>query len=303
MSTASAQVLGVVHGRPAFDVPAGACDCHVHVFGPAARFPYDAGRVYTPGDASIEQLLAHQAVLGLSRLVVVHPSPYGTDNACTIDALHKLGAQSRGVAVIDPATATDAELTAMHAAGVRGVRANLATTGVSDPTAAWNLLRRLADRAGALGWHVQTFTTLAVIDALADRLKGLGVTLVVDHFGGAKAELGPGQPGFARLLSLVADGRAYVKLSAVHRSSKLPDAADVEPLARALIDANPERMLWASDWPHTGGERRTGKLRDEIEPFRPIDDGEALDRLRSWTRSARELELILVDNPARLYGF
>ncbi len=303
MPSTSATIHGVTHSRTAFPVPVGACDCHVHVFGPVARFPYDKTRVYTPGDASIEDLLAHQTALGLSRLVIVHPSPYGIDNRCSIDALHRLGARARGVAVIDPATISDTELKSMHASGMRGARANLSTTGISDPSAAWDILRRLADRVGPLGWHVQTFTAMAVIDALADRLKGLGVTLVVDHFGGARGELGISQQGFASLLSLVAAGQTYVKLSGTYRSSKMADASDMVPLARALIDTNPKRMLWGSDWPHPGGSRHAGTELDSIEPFHPIDDGAALNRLHSWTSSAQELQQILVDNPARLYGF
>ena len=290
--------------KPKFVLPPGACDAHVHVFGPGETFPWSPSRVYTPGDASVESLLAHQTALKLSRVVVVHPSPYGTDNACTLDALRRLGARARGVAVIDPTTITDAELVAMQDVGIRGCRANLQTGGVSDPNASWDILRRLRDRISPLGWHVQVFTSLAVIEALHDRLKDFGVMLVVDHFGGAKSALGIGQPGFAALLSLVAKGQAHVKLSAAYRVSDQQGAADVLPLARALISANPDAMLWGSDWPHPGGAKREGALRDEIEPFHVVDDGAALNRLATWVDGdATQLRRILVDNPARLYGF
>lgn len=296
-------IHGVTHTKPAFDVPAGATDCHVHVFGPGNAYPWAASRVYTPGDASIESLDAHQRALGLSRVVIVHPSPYGNDNACSIDAIARLGKKARGVAVIDPAAITDHALRALDNSGMRGARANLSTAGVADPKSAWAALSAIRDRIRPLGWHLQTFTSLAVIDALGDRLDTLGVPLVVDHFGGAKAALGPTQPGFDVLLRLVGAGKAYVKLSGAYRVSKAADFADVAPLARALIAANPERMLWGSDWPHPGGTLHVGQLRNEIEPFHAIDDGAALNRLNGWAGSAEMTKRILVDNPTRLYGY
>jgi predicted TIM-barrel fold metal-dependent hydrolase len=299
-----AAIHGVRHTKPAFVVPDGATDCHVHVFGPAHRFPYTAERVYTPGDASIANLQAHQRALGLSRVVMVQPSPYGTDNACAVDAIARLGDRARGVAVIDPHAISDDELSALHKSGMRGARANLQTTGILDPRSALDTLTVLSDRIAPLGWHLQTFTNLAVINALGSELHKLRTTLVVDHFGGAKAALGTSQPGFDVLLSLVEKGRAYVKLSAAYRVSAQTGAADASPLARALIAANPDRMLWGSDWPHPGGSQRKGSLRDEIEPFFPIDDGAALNQLAGWVdRDRALLRRILVENPARLYGY
>jgi predicted TIM-barrel fold metal-dependent hydrolase len=301
-ATRQIAIHGVTHGAPAFAVPPGACDCHVHVFGPAARFPYAAGRGYTPGDASIESLLALQAALGLERVVVVQASPYGTDNACTVDALRRLGARARGVAVIDAAT-TGAALADMHEAGVRGVRVNLESAGQHDPDAARGLLVAAAARAAPLGWHVQTYTSLDVIVALKDTILALPVPLVIDHFGRAPAAAGVDHPGFRVLLSLVDSGRVWVKLSAPHRVSTAPDCADAAALARALMRANPERMVWGSDWPHPGGTPGASRRPEVIEPFHPIDDGRALNRLAEWTASAAELEAILVHNPARLYDF
>ena len=294
-----ATVLGVTHAAPRFEVPAGACDCHVHVFGPAARYPFDPGRAYTPGDASVEELLALHDVLGLERVVIVHPSPYGTDNRCTVDASRRLGERARAVAVVDPGLGTE-ELREMHAAGVRGVRVNLETAGQHDPAAAGALLEAAAHQVAPLGWHVQTYTNMAVIGALHEALMRLPVPLVVDHFGRARAEAGTGQAGFPELLALVRAGRAYVKISAPHRISDRPDCADAGPLARALFEANPERVVWGSDWPHPGGARRDIAA---IEPFNPIDDGAALNRLAEWFPDAEARRLILVENPARLYGF
>lgn len=298
-------ILGVAHGAPGFAVPEGACDCHTHVFGPAERFAFAADRLYTPGEALTEDLFAHQLRLGLDRVVIVQPSCYGTDNACTIAGIRALGpARARGVAVIG-ADADDAALAALHAAGIRGVRLNLETSGNNDPDAARAALRGTAARVAPFGWHVQVFTNLGVIAALGGAVQALPVPLVVDHFGKARGDAGLSQPGFDMLLGLVRDGHAYVKLSAPHRVSAQPGYADAAPLAQALIAANPDRMLWGSDWPHPGGAPPGGKRsREGIEPFRPEDDGAALARLAGWAAGdAALLRRILADNPARLYGF
>ena len=297
-------IHGVTHTAPAFEVPAGACDCHVHVFGPYDRFPLWPGRRYTPGPAPVEDLLALQRALGLARVVVVQASPQGTDNACLIDALRRLpagGSQARGVAVIDRATKDD-ELQAMHAAGVHGVRVNLESQGESDPAAARRQLREAAARAAPLGWHVQTYTTLPVLVAVADEIGALPIPLVVDHFGRASAAGGTGQPGFGVLLDLVRAGKVWVKLSAVYRISDRADGADAGALAQALAEANPERVIWGTDWPHPGGGHGT-RSPDVVEPFFPIDDGRALNRLHEWIGDPAQRAKILVDNPARLYGF
>jgi predicted TIM-barrel fold metal-dependent hydrolase len=298
-----ATLHGVSHSPPSFDVPAGACDCHVHVFGPYDRFPLWSGRRYTPGPASVEDLLALQRALGLTRVVVVQASPQGIDNACLADALQRLpagGSQARGVAVIDAAT-TDRDLEAMHRAGVRGVRVNLESAGMHDPAVARRLLSDAAARVAPLGWHVQTYTTLAMVAAVADAIRALPVPLVIDHFGRPVAAQGLGQAGFDVLLALVREGRAWVKLSAAYRISEHPDCADAGPIARALVAANPDRMLWGTDWPHPGGGGRGAP--EIVEPFLPIDDGRALNRLAEWIPDRAVLQKILVDNPARLYGF
>lgn len=295
-------ILGVTHTTPAFALPEGACDCHVHVFGPAERFPFAPSRVFTPGPAPVEDLIALHGALGLQRVVVVHGSSYGTDHRCTLAALRQLGARARGVAVID-ASVSDAALREMHQAGVRGVRVNLETFGVRDPIAAGELLVKTAIRVAPLGWHVQIFTNLSMIDALRGVIESLPVALVVDHFGRPDAVRGIPQPGFATLVALVKSGRVYVKLSAPYRISAQPDYADAAAIARALIEANSDGMLWGSDWPHPGGRPGVPRRPELIEPFRPEDDGAALNRLRSWTSDAAQLRKILCENPARLYGF
>jgi predicted TIM-barrel fold metal-dependent hydrolase/predicted NBD/HSP70 family sugar kinase len=286
----------------AFAVPPGACDCHVHVFGSAAQFPFAARRGYTPPPASAAELLALQQALHLSRVVIVQPSVYGSDNSCTLDGMRRLGPRARGVAVIDEATSS-AAFDEMHRAGIRGVRVNLATAGQSDPSEARRNLAAAVARVAPLGWHVQVYTELSVIAALADEVPRLGVPIVFDHFGGAQAAGGVDQPGFAQLLALVGVGHAYVKVSAGYRSSdKAPAYDDVAPLARALIAANPERILWGTDWPHPHAAA-PGAALDAIAPSYDIDDGLALNQLRLWAPDAAIRRKILVANPARLYGF
>jgi predicted TIM-barrel fold metal-dependent hydrolase len=285
-----------------FAVPEGACDCHVHVFGSDAEFPFVRSRSYTPPAASAAELLALQHALHLSRVVIVQPSVYGSDNSCTLAGMRRLGERARGVAVIDEAT-SEAALDEMHRAGIRGVRVNLETAGETDPDAARCNLAAAVARVAPRGWHVQVYTRLSVIERLAPEVASLAVPVVFDHFGGARAEGGVEQPGFAALLSLIAAGHAYVKLSAAYRSSdKAPGYEDIAPLARALIAANPERILWGSDWPHPQAAP-PGQAFDTITPFYDIDDGLALRQLPLWTPDPTLCRKILVDNPARLYGF
>jgi len=299
MQPAGKTVLDVAHTPPSFEVPSGACDCHTHIFGPAERFPFSAKRLYTPGPASIADLEAMHRALHIERVVVVHPSPYGADNSCTVDAVRKLGNRARGVAVIDD-TISDAMLADMHAAGVRGVRVNLESYGESDPAKARRHLQHAAERVAPLGWHVQTYTNLAILAALHDTILKLPTTLVVDHFGRPQAALGITQSGFEQFLALLRSGKIYVKISAPYRISQQPHYSDAAPIARAIIAANPDRIVWGSDWPHPGAAKRDPAV---IEPFRPEDNGQALNRLAEWTKDRTEVQKILVDNPARLYKF
>jgi predicted TIM-barrel fold metal-dependent hydrolase len=291
-------------GRTAvnFDVPRSACDCHVHVFGDPAKFPFAARRAYTPPPASLEELLQLQHDLRNDRVVVVQPSVYGTDNACTVDAVRRMGpARARGIAVIGDSTPR-AALDEMAAAGIRGVRLNLNTAGVFDPAVAARQLDAVAEQIRGLGWHVQMYTALAIIVALKDHIAKLPFPVVFDHFGQAKAPLGTSQPGFDVLLDLVRSGRVYVKISGAYRvSDKAPDFADATPLAKALVAANPDRIVWGTDWPHPNA----GPARPitEIMPPFDIDDGLLLNELPKWVPDAATRKKILVDNPARLYGF
>jgi predicted TIM-barrel fold metal-dependent hydrolase len=281
-----------------FEVPRGACDCHVHIFDPA-RFPYAAGRRYTPPPASIEDLQALQAALHFERAVVVTPSVYGVDNNCTLDAVRALRARARAVAVIDPSFSASA-LDALAAAGVCGVRLNLETMGESDPQSARRLLRATAAQLRGRDWHIQIFTRLSVIAALQDEIADLSLPVVFDHFGEAKGALGTGQAGFGALVSLVEAGLAYVKISAAYRTSdQPPDFPDTAPLAQALVAANPDRIVWGSNWPHPG----RGPTPTALAPPYRNDDGRVLNLLPRWVPDPVLRKKILVDNPERLYGF
>jgi predicted TIM-barrel fold metal-dependent hydrolase len=287
-----------------FDVPAGACDCHVHIFGDPQRYPFFAGRVYTPESASVAELRALQDALHMDRVVIVQPSVYGTDNSCTLDAIKALGPRARGVAVIDAGT-TDAALDDMAKNGIRGIRLNLTTAGITDPAAALQRFQAAADRAKARGLHIQLNTSLGIIDALSSQLLASPVPLVIDHFGGALGSAGVNQPGFAALINLAKAGKAYVKISGAADlvSTQAPGYADVLPLARALVAANPQRILWGSNWPHPDSVTRPDRKNTDLAPNVQIDDGLVLNLLPVWVPDLVTRRAILVDNPARLYGF
>lgn len=286
-----------------FDIPAGACDCHTHIHPDPAKFPFFAGRVYTPELASPEEMTALHKALKMERVVIVTPSVYGPDNSATLFGMAARGATARGVAVIDDKT-SEADLDAMGKAGIRGIRLNLATGGVNDPTVGRPRFSAAVERIKARGWHVQLFTSLAMITAIKDLVAASPVPVVFDHFGGAQAALGVGQPGFADLVELVKSGKAHVKISGAYRASKLgPDFADATPLAQALIAANPDRIVWGTDWPHPDPVTPLGKQISDVTPLFQIDDGKLLNQLPVWTPDAGVRKKILVDNPARLYGF
>ena len=287
-----------------FDVPAGACDCHTHIHPDPEKFPFFAGRVYTPELASPEEMSALHKALHMERVVIVTPSIYGPDNSATLFGMKARGANARGVAVIDDKT-PEGDLDAMNQAGIRGIRLNLATGGTNDPNVGRQRLQAGIERVKARnGWHVQMYTNLTMISAIKDIVAAAPVPLVFDHFGGAQGELGVEQPGFADLVELVKSGKAYVKISGAYRSSKLaPDYADMVPFAKALIAANSDRIVWGTDWPHPNSVTPPGKKPTDVTPLFQIDDGRLLNQLPVWAPDAAVRKKILVDNPARLYGF
>jgi predicted TIM-barrel fold metal-dependent hydrolase len=299
-----------VFGKPSqpstpvnFDVPAGACDCHTHIHADPEKFPFFSGRVYTPEPASPEEMTALHKALHIERVVIVTPSVYGTDNSATLFGIKARGPTARGVAVIDDKT-PESDLDAMQKEGFRGIRLNLATGGINDPNVAKQRFQAAIDRMKARGWHIQLYTSLPLISAIKDLVMTAPVPAVFDHFGGAQAALGVEQPGFSDLVELVKSGKAHVKISGAYRASKLaPDYPDVVPLAKALIAANPDRIVWGTDWPHPDAVTPPGRKVTDVTPLLQIDDGNLLNQLPVWTPDAAIRKKILVDNPARLYGF
>jgi predicted TIM-barrel fold metal-dependent hydrolase len=285
-----------------FHIPRGACDCHVHSFDPA-RLPYLPQRPFTPPPATVDDLreLLHQ--LHLDRVVIVQPLFYGTNNSYLMDAIRQLGPNARALAIIDKATPRTA-LEEMATGGFRGVRLNFETSGVADPDAIKARIDAVTEQMRGLNWYLHFYSQPSVIAKLKDHLAQQPLPVVIDHFGGARAAQGPDQQGFDAVVDLVRTGRAYVKISGANRiSQKEPDFSDAAPLAQALVNANPDRILWGTDWPHLNPAYGRGKPLTEISPPLPIDDGLVLNQLARWVPDPAIRKKILVDNPARLYGF
>jgi predicted TIM-barrel fold metal-dependent hydrolase len=289
--------------KVAFDVPPGATDCAVHVYGDTKRHPYWEGRTYTPEPATVPELKKMMRAIGFDRVVVVQASTYGTDNSCVVDSIRELGSGARGVAIIDDKT-TEASLDDMHRGGVRGIRLMLGNEGVTDLAGAKQRLRVAGDRMKTRkGWSVLISGSPATWDALRVELAGLGVPIVIDHFGEPRVADGVQQPGFLAVLDLVKSGKAYVKLSNADTLSAQPDLSDVTPYAKALIAANPQRVVWGTAWPHPSAGAVPGRKSTDLALHRQTDDGQVINMLPVWAPDAATRKLILVDNSARLYGF
>jgi predicted TIM-barrel fold metal-dependent hydrolase len=247
-----------------------------------------------------EEMSALHKALKIQRVVIVTPSVYGTDNSATIYGMQARGKDARGVAVIDDKT-TDAELTRLAGLGFKGIRLNLATSGVSDPEVARKRFQAAAERVKSLGWHIQINTSLPIISAMKDALAASPVPVVFDHYGGANEELGVTQPGFSDLVDLVKSGKAFVKISVT--AGPRENYGHFTPLAQTLIAANVDRILWGTNWPHPNSVTPKDKKPTDVTPLWPVDDGLVLNLLPTWAPDAAVRRKILVDNPARLYGF
>ena len=270
---------------PRLRAPQGSCDCHMHVY--EDRFALAATATFKPPHAPVSAYRKVQAALGLQRLVVVQPSAYGFDNTCTLEALSEAGPDARAVVVISPET-PDAQLRRLHAQGVRGVRYFMLSGGVLP----WHTLETTAARIAPLGWHIDLQLDGRELHVYRERLARLPCDLVIDHNGKFLEPVPEEHPGFQALLRLLDSGRCWVKLSAPYETSKSgpPRYEDVSVLARALARANPARCVWASNWPHPNRD--------------PAPSSAAmLDLLLDWAPDAAARSRILVDNPARLYGW
>ncbi len=277
---------------PAFAVPAGATDCHAHVFGPAARYPYQPDRSYTPPDLPLAELRRMHGTLGPQRLVLVQASVHGTDNSAVRDAVASDPVNLRGIAAMTEET-TDKELAALRDAGIRGVRVNLVDRG-GMPFRSLDALAQAAERIRDLGFHIELLVHVESFPDLRTLAKTICVPMSVGHIGYTKVVAGGLQhPGFQDFLALLRDGFFWVKLTGPYRISACTHYpyTDISDMAKAVIAAAPERVVWGSDWPHV-----------MVQTKMP-NDGDLLDALADWAPAPVDRHRILVDNPARLYGF
>ena len=268
------------------------CDTHAHIF--EARFPYAQERIYTPPDSNLADYKHLLKTLGCERAVLVQPSVYGTDNAAMLAALADAGPGFRAVAVAEPDVA-EAELDALHRAGVRGLRFNVVDVRANKNQVPADMLRSVAKRIGPRGWHIELLVNLDEAGDFAPLLDSLGVPVVLGHLGYPKggAATWSASRAFADLLRLLGGGQCWIKLTGPYRITTTPDLpyADVDEPARRLVAARTDRMIWGTDWPH-------------VMKKKPMaNDGDMADLLERWIPDAAIRARILVDNPAALYGF
>jgi 2-pyrone-4,6-dicarboxylate lactonase len=278
---------------PRFKFPPLACDCHAHICGPQSLYPYIPERIYSPPDALLPDYGHLLRTLGCERAVLVQPSFYGTDNSAMLAALKAAGPAFRGVAVIAD-TATDRELEALHAAGIRGARLNIVDVREGKGQLPMERIARLADRIKPFGWHIEFLMHVDEFPDLDRMLAKLPVDVVFGHLGYVDARKGIAAPGFQALLRLLRAGRAFVKFTGPYRiSSRTLPHADIQAFAHALLAAAPERIVWGTDWPHVA-TRWTIPM---------PNDGSLADLLLDWIPDETLRHRVLADNPAALYGW
>ncbi|GGI07566.1 amidohydrolase family protein [Egicoccus halophilus] len=276
------------HPPRRFVAPAGACDAHCHIFGPADRFPFAPGRAYTPPDAGLEHFEELQRTLGMRHAVFVQASCHGTDNRAMLDALRRGAGRYAGVAMVDDRVG-DQQLQELHAAGVRGARFNFVKHLGGAPD--MGVFRRVIERIAPLGWHAVLHLDAKDLLGMGAALQRLPVAFVIDHMARVDASAGVDQPAFVALLELLEDERCWVKISGAERLTGTDGSTryrDVVPFMVALVDQAPDRVLWGTDWPHPNVR------------FMP-DDGDLVDLLADVLGSERSRQAVLVDNPRRLY--
>ncbi|WP_353432711.1 amidohydrolase family protein [Polynucleobacter sp. MWH-UH23A] len=279
---------------PKIVFPPGAVDCHAHVCGPARQFPYAQGRIYTPPDATLDAYRLLLKTLHVDRAVLVQPSVYGTDNRAMLGALNQYPNQFRGVAVIssNPNDTTDQQLESLHQAGVRGIRCNV--VDVADPSVGLPIenLKALAKKIQPFGWHLELLMHVNEYPNLAKTFEGFPIDLVFGHFGYSHAKHGVNDKGFQGLLTLLKNGQAWVKMTGPYRicDGNLP-YTDMRPLNDAVIEANPKRLIWGSDWPHVMVKKQMPH------------DADLCDLFGDWVKDPVLRKSILVDNPCILYNF
>lgn len=285
--------------KPKFAAPPFTCDTHVHVFGPAAQYPPVPDRDYEPSDAPLEKLLAMHRSLGIERGVIVHPLVYGRDHSAMLDALRATNGRYRGTAHVDERT-TSAELHAFHDAGVRGIRVHFFRFHAKAPDL--GALRRVVDRIAPFGWHVLILIESSDLVAFGPTLLSLGVPFVIDHMGHPNLADGLGHESFQYLLELMADKNCWAKISSGDRHSAQPSPyLDAIPFIRAMAKASPDRTIWGTNWPHVMYKHM---YQHPELPGDPLpDEGDLLNLLYDGVGAIDAVKKILVDNPAKLYGF
>lgn len=275
----------------------------MHVFGPFARYPLAANRAYNVAEAPLEAHEQMKRRVGLERTVLVQASGYGSDNRATLAALAALGERGRAVAVIEPDTPR-AELDALHAAGVRGIRLNFQTLRDRYAGEPGEWLERFWSRIAPLGWHLQLFASSEQLRALEPAIAAAPLRVVIDHMGLPDASLGVGQPGFQCLLRLLASGHVWVKLAGADRITRATgNPRDAIPFMRELAQCAPDGLVWGSDWPNIGFHAGARTSTADLLPYRNVDAGVMLDVLFEAISDPDAQAKILVSNPERLYGF
>ena len=274
--------------RPTIIMPAHACDAHMHVFGPESIYPHVEHPHYTLPDGALPLYMKTMTALGLQRFVIVQPSFYGVDNRCMIEALHEAGPIARGVVMIEEEI-DDAELDRFHQAGVRAVRLDLFARSEQPTTDIQQYITRMASRCDSRGWHLQFYAPGWIVKKLIPFLAEMEMDFVIDHMGYMLEEDGLGPADFERLLDLLKGGHCWLKLSAPYRIAKHRGYEAVAPMAMSIIEAAPHRCIWGSDWPHIPDSTR--------------DTGELLNLLGAWTADPAIHNMILADNPARLFDY
>jgi len=277
--------------QPDIPTPPGACDTHFHLFGPAARFPFAPERAYTPPEAPLEALLAMHARLGIERGVVIQGNAHGADNSALLDALKREPKRLRGAAIVRD-TISGAELKRMADSGVRALRFHHMPGARGYSALGLKAFAALAPRMAELGLYVQFMMDANGLQDALPYFAGWQLPIMIDHMGNIDATHGVNQPGFQLMCKLLAEGRLWVKVSGAYRISKrYPDYPDARPFHEALVKANPQQVVWGTDWPHP-----------RLDKDMP-DDGHLLNLFNAWTPDAALRRKILVENPARLYGF
>jgi predicted TIM-barrel fold metal-dependent hydrolase len=275
--------------KPSITLPKNATDCHCHLFDDLSKYPMMDQPAYLPPPVTIHDYLKVIDTIGIERAVIVHANVYGLDNSLALDVIASAPNRFRAIGLMDESI-TDAELERLHHGGVRGFRCNLVNQiGLSLDGA-----KRLGERVKQYNWHTQFLLDVEKVPNLTELFASFPIDVVIDHMGRPIIEQGTQAPGFQGLINFLKTGKAWSKLSAPYRTSKDPiHYRDIIPFAQALVKSAPDRLVWGFDWPHVNMARGT------LMPA----DAELTNQIGQWIESPQDLQMIMVDNPNKLYGF